>query len=109
MSSSLAKPARRSAKPPRPIKRRTSPAAKRIAAKLAGWVDPDSWQAVLEFYRFGCAYCGCWWEEQGHVVALSRGGRHHITNVVPICKRHNRLHGTRTVWPKRRHPFMEAE
>ena len=83
--------------------------AKRREAKGRGWVDPDSWSEVLRWYDWKCAYgCGRDWEQQGHVVALSRGGAHHISNVVPTCLQHNMAHGTRTVYPPRRHPFMEA-
>lgn len=96
---------------PKPVKR-TKPrkpiGAKRRAAKAAGWVDPDSWQAVLAFYRYGCAYCDAdHWDQQDHCKPLSRGGAHHISNVAPSCAACNYRKGTRTAYPKRRHPFME--
>jgi 5-methylcytosine-specific restriction endonuclease McrA len=105
----IPKPARRGPAPRRPIRRRVSPAAKRRAAKAAGWVDPDSWQAVLEFYAYLCAYCGdVAWEQQDHCLPLSRGGAHHISNVVPACAGCNYAKGTQAWVPHLRHPFMEA-
>jgi 5-methylcytosine-specific restriction endonuclease McrA len=103
----IQKPARRAPKPRRPIRRRVSPAAKRRAAKAAGHVDLFSWQAVLEWYAFKCAYCGAPWQEMEHCQPLSRGGAHAIHNVCPSCRRCNRNKGTRTAWPERRHPFMK--
>ena len=88
-------------------RRRSTLGAKRREAKAAGAVDRFSWQAVLEFYEFRCAYCLNDWQHMGHIVALARGGRHHISNVVPICARCNYRFRTRTVWPQRRHQFME--
>ena len=102
------KPAKRSPKPRRPIRRKATLGAKRKAAKDAGWVDPDSWQAVLAFYRHGCAYCEAdHWDHQDHVVLLSRGGLHHISNVVPSCAACNYRKGTSTQAPDKPHPFMD--
>ena len=73
-------------KPKHRAKPKRSIGAKRRAAKAAGWVDPDSWQAVLAFYRYGCAYCDAeFWDHMDHCKPLSRGGAHHISNVVPSC------------------------
>lgn len=105
----LPKPERRTRKARRPIRRRVSIAAKRAERKAAGYVDPDSWEAVIHFYGGRCAMeCGRPWRERGHVVALARGGRHEIGNVMPLCGPDNAAQGTRTVWPPRRHPWMEA-
>lgn len=46
----------------------------------------------LRFNSFGncCAYCGTAGEmELEHVVAISQGGAHDISNIVPACKRCN--------------------
>ena len=97
-------------KPAKRVKAKHPLGAKRRAAKAAGWVDPDSWQAVLAFYRYSCALCHVdHWDQQDHIVPLSRGGKHTISNVMPLCARCNYLKNTRTIWPKRRHPFMEPE
>jgi hypothetical protein len=105
---SIPRPARRSPKPRKPIRSRVTLGAKRRAAKAAGWVDPDSWAEVCRFHRGLCAWC----EERpatqhGHVVALARGGADTIANQAPICWPCNAAQGTRTIYPKRRHPFME--
>ena len=104
------KPAKREKAKPKRIRRRKTLGAKREAAKEAGRVDPDSWQYVLAFYHYSCAYCAAdHWDHQDHCKPLSRGGRHHISNVVPSCARCNYGKGTRTIYPKRRHPFMEPK
>ena len=104
----IPKPAHRGRKPKRPIRRKASIGAKRAAAKALGWVDPDSWQAVLAFYRYACALCDAdHWDHMDHCRPLSRGGRHDISNVAPLCSRCNHEKGTRTIYPPRRHPFME--
>lgn len=103
------KPAKRQKAKPKSIRRRTDLRAKRRAAKAAGHVDPDSWQYVLAFYYYGCAFCDAdHWDQQDHVVPISRGGKHDISNLAPSCATCNSLKGTRTIWPARRHPFMEG-
>lgn len=92
----------------RPIRRRKTIGAKRREVKALGWVDPDSWQEVLAFYRYGCAYCSVeFWDHQDHCKPISRGGCHDISNVVPTCAKCNYAKGTKTRYPERRHPFME--
>jgi 5-methylcytosine-specific restriction endonuclease McrA len=104
----LPRPEKRARKPRKPIRRKATLGAKRAAAKAFGWVDPDSWQAVLAFYRYGCAYCEAdHWDQQDHCRPLSRGGRHDISNVVPSCAACNYGKGTTVYFPARRHPFME--
>jgi hypothetical protein len=83
---------------------------KRAAAKAAGGVDPDTWQAIVAFYGGLCAWCEKEpWTQQDHVHPIARGGRHEAGNVVPSCARDNAEKGTaRGRTPRRRHPFMEA-
>ncbi len=105
---SLPKPTRQPRTSRAPIARRRTLGAKRREAKAAGFVDPDTWQAVLAFYRYACAYCAVdHWDQQDHCKPLSRGGKHEIGNVVPACARCNYRKGTQTWQPKRRHPWME--
>jgi 5-methylcytosine-specific restriction endonuclease McrA len=104
----LPKPARRSPKARKPIRSRVTLGAKRRAAKAAGDVDWDSWLELLRFYGGTCAWCEkrpC--TQMGHIVALANNGAHHISNVAPVCWPCNSRQGTRTIWPRRRHPFME--
>lgn len=46
------------------------------------------WAAIKEAYDLRCAYCGERVEvlTQDHVLALSKGGAHTATNIVPACK-----------------------
>jgi len=49
---------------------------------------PGEWERTCARFRHECAYCG---ERPGrltqdHVIALSRGGRHSIGNLVPSCQ-----------------------
>jgi hypothetical protein len=46
------------------------------------------WHLLLATFRNRCAYCGneLLKLEQDHVLALSRGGRHIIGNLVPACR-----------------------
>lgn len=105
----LPKPPKREARAPRPLRRKRTLGAKRREAKAAGWIDPDSWQEVLAFYRYACAYCDAdHWDQQDHVKPISRGGKHDISNVVPSCARCNYEKGTRTILPKRRHRWLRA-
>lgn len=70
-------------------------------------MDPDSWTAVIRFYGGKCAFCRerCW-SQQDHCVPLSRGGEHHISNVVPSCAPCNYRKGTKAYFPERMHPWM---
>ena len=48
---------------------------------------------LTRFGQFGncCAYCGCAGDmEIEHVVPISRGGAHDISNIVPACASCNR-------------------
>lgn len=80
---------------------------RRREAKAAGSVDYDSWEAVVRFYGGLCAHCEQRpWSQRDHCVPLSRGGKHEIGNLVPSCAADNYRKGTRTMFPRRRHPFM---
>lgn len=56
----------------------------------AGELTLEQWQQTLEFFGYACAYCT---EETeltlDHIVALSKGGQHTISNIVPACKHCN--------------------
>ena len=106
----LEKPPRRSRKPRQRIRRSRTLGAKRRLAKAVGFVDPDGWQAVIEFYGYRCAMgCGRYWEERGHVQSIAHGGEDTLANLMPLCAPCNRNQSTRTVWPPRRHPWMPSE
>jgi hypothetical protein len=60
-------------------------------------VTERDWARLLARWDYCCAYCGVGgkrlsWE---HVVPLTRGGRHTIGNVLPICRSCNSSKGNR--------------
>lgn len=52
----------------------------------------ELWRTLLDLYEHQCAYCLQEFTEleQDHVLPLSKGGKHSVTNVVPACKPCNR-------------------
>jgi 5-methylcytosine-specific restriction endonuclease McrA len=106
----LPKPTRRGRKPAKPIRTHRPAGTVRREAKASGGIDLDTWEAVIVFYEFKCALCeSAPWQEQGHARALAHGGEHTIANVFPVCRPCNQAQGTRTQFPRRRHPWMEQE
>jgi 5-methylcytosine-specific restriction endonuclease McrA len=65
----------------------------------------DQWRHLLDAWG-GCAYCGDRTAEMQRdcVLALSRGGRYTITNVVPACRSCNasKCNHEVTGWMRRR-------
>lgn len=60
--------------------------ARKLSAPGAG-VTKEQWAQLLEAYNHLCAYCGASSIlEQDHVVPLSCGGSHDISNIVPACR-----------------------
>lgn len=53
---------------------------------IAGHIYPDDWRALCQQYEHRCLACG---EPKrlviDHVIPLSRGGAHDISNVQPLC------------------------
>lgn len=72
-----------------PTIRRASNNRRRYLERSAGsGVSAAEWRAILACHFHCCAYClaaGCSLE-MDHVVAISRGGAHHPSNVVPACE-----------------------
>ncbi len=68
--------------------RRTRAARKRIRRVKAVVNDltPEQWSAIRDAWG-GCAYCGVTDKpmQRDCVMAISRGGRYTIENVVPAC------------------------
>ena len=73
--------------------------ARKARLKGAPIVDftSDQWAALKQQYDFRCAYCGERKElTQDHVVPLSQGGAHTMTNIVPACGSCNSRKSART-------------
>lgn len=71
--------------------------AKRRGAIAGDVVTFAEWQEIIDQHQGRCAYCGCVPEipEQDHVKALTKGGRHIASNIVPACKPCNSSKGAR--------------
>lgn len=95
----------------KPIRKRVTLAAKRIAAKKTGTVDEFQREEILRFHSGLCGYCGERpWTHWDHKIPIAKGGRDEAGNLVPACEPCNMRKGTSTKWePKRRHPFMVRE
>lgn len=60
-------------------------------------VTAEEWFVILASYNNCCAYCGLPGKlEQEHVVPLSRGGAHSVSNIVPACRSCNARKSKRT-------------
>lgn len=70
---------------------------RRRAACGSGNVTQNEWEAILAAHDSACAYCGSPDRplEMDHVIALSKGGKHCASNIVPACKPCNSSKGAR--------------
>jgi 5-methylcytosine-specific restriction endonuclease McrA len=69
-------------------------------ARKAGVINevlPGEWEAVVEKCNNQCIVPGCGASPvtMDHVVAISKGGRHHISNLQPLCLHHNDSKGVK--------------
>jgi len=57
-------------------------------AERAGFVSKNEWAALLEASGFSCRYCGKTGCEitMDHLIPVSKGGKHCITNIAPACR-----------------------
>lgn len=74
-------------------------------------LTPEQWGALLEVWG-GCAYCGYTGGalQKDCVLALSRGGRYTLANIVPACRSCNASKGNDEVtgWLRRKKLDEEA-
>jgi 5-methylcytosine-specific restriction endonuclease McrA len=57
---------------------------------IPGEVKSDEWELICILFDFKCASCGCCKPlTMDHVIPLSRGGQHSITNIQPLCRKCN--------------------
>lgn len=56
------------------------------------------WRDTLDLYHHRCAYCGKKSDKLtiDHVIPLSRGGKHSVSNVVPACRHCNNVKYAKT-------------
>jgi 5-methylcytosine-specific restriction endonuclease McrA len=68
-------------------------------------LTPEQWAALQEAWS-GCAYCGATGKplHRDCVLALSRGGRYTLTNIVPACRSCNtsKCNDEVTAWLRRK-------
>ena len=55
----------------------------------------EEWEAIKKFYYHKCYYSGSGTQcskgnlEMDHIIPLSKGGNHTMSNIVPSCRKHN--------------------
>lgn len=55
----------------------------------------SEWLEILEDFNYLCFWCGAPYEEQDHLIPLSKSGTHSKENVVPSCVSCNRKKATK--------------
>lgn len=55
------------------------------AAGIGNTLTVDEWVAILEAFRYGCAYCLRPASVMDHVTPVAGGGSNSFHNVVPAC------------------------
>ena len=78
------------------LKRSRYRAKKRLA--LINDFTIEQWIRLQEIYNHCCAYCGKKKKgklEQEHITAISKGGSHTLSNIVPACRSCNARKGNR--------------
>jgi 5-methylcytosine-specific restriction endonuclease McrA len=78
-------------------------------AGAEGALTAAEWRAALARYGHVCAYCGAGGAmTKDHVIALSKGGSHTATNVVPACRSCNGRKSTADWSTRLRLPITEG-
>lgn len=65
--------------------------AVRRSRQASGNFTLDDWRWLLDLYENKCAYCDMELMQptQDHVIPLSKGGTHTLSNIVPACMKCN--------------------
>lgn len=73
--------------------------SRRRSREKRGHVTAAEWRAKLEEHDHKCANCGCSEKlEKDHIVPLSKGGPHCISNIQPLCRTCNAAKGAKLEW-----------
>ena len=65
-------------------------------AKMKETVLVQDWFNLVEFFGGKCLCCGSVETTADHVVPLHLGGRHHVSNLQPLCRSCNSKKGIKT-------------
>lgn len=61
-----------------------------------GYIDPEVWFNLLEYFEGHCAYCKKKRKlEMDHIKPLSKGGKHDDLNILPVCRKCNASKGNK--------------
>ena len=82
------------------LERRKAQQAERLALyrgatpEAFSWKD---WERIQDRYENRCAYCLEYTEcmTMDHIIPVSKGGKHHKSNIIPACKSCNSRKGNR--------------
>jgi len=70
--------------------------AKKRSLEKAGTIKLSEWLIKLEEHGNKCVFCGSIGNiEMDHIIPLSKGGSHHISNVQPLCRSCNARKGAK--------------
>lgn len=63
-----------------------------IMAQVESTLTREQWKAVLKKFDYRCAYCHQKKKlEMDHIIPISKGGSHTVSNVAPACRRCNSI------------------
>lgn len=87
---------RRLAKTPEGRIRDHNRSARRRSREGTGMITLPEWREKLDEFDGRCAYCGsCEQIQKDHIIPLSRGGEHAISNIQPLCRTCNLRKGSK--------------
>jgi 5-methylcytosine-specific restriction endonuclease McrA len=75
-----------------------------LIQSIPSGITAQAWNELLGLYDYRCAYCGNKFSEinpatRDHIVPITRGGTHVISNLRPACRKCNSKKNNRTLAP----------